>query len=364
MPGVQKPHWSAAWRVKASSSRANSGRSASPSIVSHLAALGVGREEAAGADRAPVDEHRAGAADLDVAGALRAGEPELVAQDVEQQLLRLDLADDGAPLTLSSSLTPAPSVARAHAAPHATPPSTRRRSASLVLLGAQSARRRSARDRAASSPSVAAIAWSRTARSSVTAREHGPADVLADDDDAVVAQQDGPAVAERLARRRAPCVRVGDQLGVSSKTRDAVGEEDRVVGQQLELRPSSRRARSRRAGGRGRPRRRRAARGRPRCGGPSRGAGASPSGSSRSTDDVLGSTSSSATPLRLIQIVSPPAGRGADVARASGRRSPPAARMRQAQATCSRSRLRASRDRLPSLGAPSAGSRGGGSRRP
>src|SRR6266849_161843 len=33
MPGVQKPHWSAAWRVKAASSRSNSGRSARPSIV-------------------------------------------------------------------------------------------------------------------------------------------------------------------------------------------------------------------------------------------------------------------------------------------------------------------------------------------
>ena len=33
IPGVQKPHCSAAWRVNASSSRSNSGRSASPSIV-------------------------------------------------------------------------------------------------------------------------------------------------------------------------------------------------------------------------------------------------------------------------------------------------------------------------------------------
>ena len=38
-----------------------------------------------------VDEHGAGAADLDVAGALRAGEPQSVAQHVEQQLLRLDV---------------------------------------------------------------------------------------------------------------------------------------------------------------------------------------------------------------------------------------------------------------------------------
>ena len=94
IPGVQKPHWSAAWRVKASSSRANSGSLGQPLDRRHLAAVRVRGEIAAGADGQPVDEHGAGAADLDVAGALGAGQAEPVAEQVEQQLLRLDVADD------------------------------------------------------------------------------------------------------------------------------------------------------------------------------------------------------------------------------------------------------------------------------
>ena len=62
----------------------------------HLAPARVGGEVAARADRQAVDEHRARAADLDVARALRAGQPERVAEEVEQQLLRLDLAHDRA----------------------------------------------------------------------------------------------------------------------------------------------------------------------------------------------------------------------------------------------------------------------------
>ena len=46
--------------------------------------------------RAAVDEHRARAAHLHLAGALGAGQPEPVAEKVEQQLLRLDLADGAA----------------------------------------------------------------------------------------------------------------------------------------------------------------------------------------------------------------------------------------------------------------------------
>ena len=56
-----------------------------------VAAVGLDREVRAGADRETVDEDRAGAAHLDVAGALGAGQLEALAQDVEQQLLGLDV---------------------------------------------------------------------------------------------------------------------------------------------------------------------------------------------------------------------------------------------------------------------------------
>src|SRR5947209_946677 len=76
-------------------------------------------EDAARADGQPVHEHRACPADLDVAGALRAGEPEVVAEQVEQQLLRLDLAHELLPVDPKRDLH-GPSCA-------STPPSTRPR---------------------------------------------------------------------------------------------------------------------------------------------------------------------------------------------------------------------------------------------
>jgi len=50
----------------------------------HAAALNLGERREAGADLAPVDEHRAGAAVARVAANLGAGEAELVAQHVGQ----------------------------------------------------------------------------------------------------------------------------------------------------------------------------------------------------------------------------------------------------------------------------------------
>ena len=61
----------------------------------HARAVCVRGEKAARGHRAPVDEDGAHAADLCVARALRAGEAETVAEDVEQQLLGRDLANDG-----------------------------------------------------------------------------------------------------------------------------------------------------------------------------------------------------------------------------------------------------------------------------
>ena len=51
----------------------------------HLAAVGLDGEVGAGADRRAVDQHRAGAADLEVAGALGALQVEPVAEHVEQE---------------------------------------------------------------------------------------------------------------------------------------------------------------------------------------------------------------------------------------------------------------------------------------
>ena len=66
--GVQKPHWSAAWRVKASAMRlARVGLAEAPrSCVTSRPSVST-REVRAGAHRQPVDEDRARAADLDVA---------------------------------------------------------------------------------------------------------------------------------------------------------------------------------------------------------------------------------------------------------------------------------------------------------
>src|SRR3954447_26165575 len=61
-------------------------------------------EVTARADREAVDEDRACAADLHVARALRAGKPERVAEDVEQQLLRLDLPHDGSSVEATGEL--------------------------------------------------------------------------------------------------------------------------------------------------------------------------------------------------------------------------------------------------------------------
>ena len=65
-------------------------------MVSTERPCGVGGQEAAGADRLSVEEHRAGTAHLHVAGALGARQAEPVAQDVKEELLRLDLTHHGA----------------------------------------------------------------------------------------------------------------------------------------------------------------------------------------------------------------------------------------------------------------------------
>ena len=62
---------------------------ASPSTVVTVAAVRLGREHEARVDAPVVDEHRARAALADEAALLRAGQAEVVAQDLEQRVLRL-----------------------------------------------------------------------------------------------------------------------------------------------------------------------------------------------------------------------------------------------------------------------------------
>ena len=57
----------------------------------HLGALGLEREHRAALHRAPVDEHGAGAALARVAADVRAGQPEPVAERVDEQRPPLDL---------------------------------------------------------------------------------------------------------------------------------------------------------------------------------------------------------------------------------------------------------------------------------
>ena len=196
------------------------------------------------------------------------------------------------------------------------PPSTRRRTRPGTSPASSCSARPRARS-AAASPSVAAIDCSRTARSSVTRRQHGPGHVLADDEHAVVAQQDGPARAERRGDGRA-LLGVGDQLGrvledapapSAKSTASCVSSSSGAVGR-AERRRVRRMAVDDRADVRPRPvdlgvqHRLEVHVGRSNA-----------SGSSRSSATTSsGSTSSSATPLRLIQTVAAPGAAGADVA--------------------------------------------------
>src|SRR5581483_9888296 len=117
----------------------------------HLAAGGVDREVAARADRQAVDQHRARAADLDVAGALRPGQAERVAEEVEQQLLRLDLADDALAVDATGELHRAlrrrasPAAARRPSTPRRTRPGTSRAGAGARARARSAAARRAPR---------------------------------------------------------------------------------------------------------------------------------------------------------------------------------------------------------------------------
>ena len=89
MPGVQKPHWAAAVAQEALLQRVR----ASPpgDQAAHggdRAAVGLHREHQAGVDRLAVEQHRAGPAHPLAAAVLDLGWPSIVAEHVEQAVVR------------------------------------------------------------------------------------------------------------------------------------------------------------------------------------------------------------------------------------------------------------------------------------
>ncbi len=92
MPGVQKPHCSAWFSRNAACIGCSSPSLARPSIVVTSAPSACDREHGAGLDRAAIDVDHAGAALAGVAADMGAGEAEMLAQELDQQRARLDLA--------------------------------------------------------------------------------------------------------------------------------------------------------------------------------------------------------------------------------------------------------------------------------
>ena len=76
--------------MNAACSGCSSSPSASPSTVVDLGAVVRDREREAGVDAAAVEQDRAGAALAVVAALLRAGQPEVLAQQVQQRGARVD----------------------------------------------------------------------------------------------------------------------------------------------------------------------------------------------------------------------------------------------------------------------------------
>ena len=97
MPGVQKPHC----RACASRNAACSGCSSVPPggrqalDRRHRGAVDLDGEHQARAHRLTVHQHGAGAADAVLAADVRAGEAELVAQEVAEEQARLDVGGVG-----------------------------------------------------------------------------------------------------------------------------------------------------------------------------------------------------------------------------------------------------------------------------
>ena len=96
MPGVQKPHCRPWFSRKASCIGCRGPlASAKPSMVVILAPSHCKASSRAGLGRDAVDMHDAGAALRGVAAHMRAGQPEIFAQELHQQGARFDIAGDG-----------------------------------------------------------------------------------------------------------------------------------------------------------------------------------------------------------------------------------------------------------------------------
>ena len=91
IPGVQKPHWRACWSWKACWTGWNAPFVREPLDRRDLRAVGLDAEDGARLHGLAVDEHRARAARGRVATDVRAGQAEPVAEDVDEQLARLEL---------------------------------------------------------------------------------------------------------------------------------------------------------------------------------------------------------------------------------------------------------------------------------
>src|SRR5262249_5685653 len=130
----------------------------------HVSAVGLVGQRAAGADRIAVEKHGAGAAHLHVARALGAGQPESVAQHVEEEVLRVDAQAHRLAVQPELDLHPSPPfrrMRRIHASQYSSTKGSR------YLRGA----RRAAYSRVSGRvlPSTCAMACTRLARSSVAA---------------------------------------------------------------------------------------------------------------------------------------------------------------------------------------------------
>ena len=94
MPGVQKPHCSAC----ASRNACLQGMERAVALggqafdCRHARAVGLHREHQAGANGLVVDQHGAGTADAVLAADVRAGELQVMAEEVGEQQARLDFA--------------------------------------------------------------------------------------------------------------------------------------------------------------------------------------------------------------------------------------------------------------------------------
>ena len=196
------------------------GRSASPSMVSTSRPLGVSRRGSSRRNRLFVEQHRAGAPDLDVAGAFRTGQPQPVAQVLQQQLLRPDRSrHDLARSHWSSSLMPAASPRRRRRAAlaHARRPSTPRRIASRYLSASMPSA--SHRDGPEQSPSVRRDRLELGGALEGRGAERRPGDVLAGHEARRGWQSRHGPVRTQRRRHRPPLVGVEDQLGRAPSTR-------------------------------------------------------------------------------------------------------------------------------------------------